>query len=391
MIINIVCIVVMAITAFFAFYAMVGYPVLLLLVSKVKKTKCIKKNNDYEPHISYLIVAHNEEKCIGSKLENILDFDYPKEKIQVLVASDFCSDKTNDIVESFAANHPELNVILNKSKEHKGKTNAQNETQKYAKGEILVMTDANSIFDNNAIRELVSLFCDEDVEYVCGQLKYINDDNSTASTESFYWKLDLRQREIESNLQTITAGNGSIYAVRNKNYININPIHCHDSEFPRLFSLHKKRALYNPNAIAFEKAGETNSDEFARKVRMNRSILNIFVTMWKPMNVFKYKWFSFFYFGHRTCRYLLWLNHLLFFVASVTLTINGCYIVGSVLVVLQVLFFLLGSLSIKKTISFKPLRIIGYYSMTVLAQFVGATKQLIGRSKPTWEKAESTR
>ncbi len=387
----IVCIILLAVSGFFAFYAMFGYPILLMLLNKIKKPKEIKKDYSFEPTVSYMIVAHNEEKCIRTKLENILDFNYPLSKIQILVASDFCTDKTDEIVLEFMKEHPELNIVLNKSKEHKGKTNAQNETQKLATGEILVMTDANSIFEKNAIRELVAGFADEDVYYVCGQLKYVNDNNLTAANESTYWKLDLMQRRIESNIQTITAGNGSIYAIRNKEYVDINPIHCHDSYFPLIFSLNKKRALYNPDAVSYEKAGENNNDEFKRKIRMNRTILNTFAIMWRPMNIFKYKWFSVFFFGHRTCRYLLWFNHLVFFITSIVLTAIGYYVAGGVLVGLQVIFITLGIISIKHKVPTKPLRLIGFYSMTVLSQLVAAFKQMIGKSKPVWDKAESTR
>ena len=124
---------------------------------------------------------------------------------------------------------------------------------------------------------------------------------------------------------------------------------------------------------------------------MNRTILDIFKDCWKPLNIFKYKWFSVFYFGHRTCRYLIWLNHLIFFVASVVFTAIGFYIAGGILVGLQLLALLVGIIATKYTFKFKPLRILGYYVMTVLAQIVGAFKQLTGKSKPTWEKADSTR
>ena len=387
----IACLIVLSISAFFVFFAMVGYPVALFAIDKINKPTSIRKDYSLEPTVTYMIVAHNEEKCIKEKLDNILSFEYPLEKIQVLIASDFCTDNTDIIVQKFIYEHPEINIVLHQSKEHKGKTNAQNETQKLATGEILIMTDANAIFDKAAIRELVSSFGSDDVWYVCGQLKYTNDYSDTGKSESFYWELELKQREIESNTQTITAGNGSIYAIRNNMYLDLKPVYCHDDRFPFLFALKKKKCLYNRDAVAYEKAGETNQDEFKRKVRMNRSILNIFVDMWRPLNVIKYHWFSLFYFGHRTCRYLLWFNHLLFFAASLTMIILGQYIVGGIFVGLQLLCLLLGILSIKHGFRNFFLRIVGYYSMTVLAQFIAAIKQMTGKSKPVWEKAESTR
>lgn len=387
----IACIVLMTISFFFVFYAMIGYPVFLLITDKIIKPEKLAKTSDYEPSVSYMIVAHNEEKVIEKKLLNALEIDYPKEKLQIIVASDFCTDKTNEIVEKFIEEHSDFNIVLYKAKEHKGKTNAQNEAQKISTGEILVMTDANALFEAKAIRELVSSFKDEKTAYVCGKLVYTNDDNKTSETESSYWNLEMKLRDVESRLQTITAGNGSIYAVRNNEYIDIKPIDCHDSAMPYYYALNKKKALFNPEAISFEKAGETNTDEFKRKVRMNRTILNIFKDCWKPLNIFKYNWFSVFYFGHRTCRYLIWLNHLIFFAASVVFTAIGFYIAGGILVGLQLLALLVGIIATKYTFKFKPLRILGYYVMTVLAQIVGAFKQLTGKSKPTWEKADSTR
>lgn len=381
----------MCVSAFFVFYAMFGYPLFLLLISKIKKPKPIEKDYSYEPTVSFMIVAHNEEKCIKRKLENILSFNYPLKKIQILVASDCCTDNTDSIVEEFIKSHSELNVVLNKTIEHKGKTNAQNETQKLASGEILIMTDANSIFDSDAVRELVACFTKPEIAYVCGRLCFSNNDNITASSESFYWDFDLKMRDIESRIQTITAGNGSIYAVKNSEYIDINPIQCHDSEFPLKYALIKKKSLSNPDAVSYEKAGEINSDEFKRKVRMNRTILSIFSLMWRPLNIFKYKWFSLFYFGHRTCRYLIWFNHLLFLVASIVFTIIGFYITGGIIIGLQFICLIIGIVSIKYEIHFKPIRLLGYYSMMVIAQLVAVFKQITGKSKPVWEKAETTR
>ena len=130
-------------------------------------------------------------------------------------------------------------------------------------------------------------------------------------------------RNIESKIQTITAGNGAIYAVRNKDYQRIPPIECHDSSFPIVYALEKKRAIYNPDAVAYEKAGEDDEDEFKRKVRMNRIIFRGIMPDLRVFNVFSYHWFSYFYFGHRTCRYLLWMMHLLVLLLNIPLAIFG--------------------------------------------------------------------
>lgn len=388
----IILITIMALSFFMIFFAMIGYPILLIVLDKILKPKPIEKNKDYEPTVSYMIVAHNEEDVIEKKLENALNINYPKDKLEIVIASDYSTDNTNKIVENFIENHRDYDMKLYKSIEHQGKTNAQNEAQKITNGEILVMTDANAILKENAIRELVSSFSSKEVVYVCGKLEYINDfENYTNLSESTYWNLDLKLRDIESRFQTITAGNGSIYAVRNKEYIIIPDISCHDSAMPYQYALKQKKALFNPDAISYEKTGSKNSDEFKRKIRMNRTILHIFNDSFKVLNLKKFRWFSLFFFGHRICRYMLWLMHIIFIICNMCLFIITKNIFLLIMLIMQFLIIILGVYSIKKSIKNKYLHMIGYYAMTVLAQCVAAYKQATGQAKPIWEKADSTR
>lgn len=375
---------------FIIFWAMVGYPMSLIVLDKLFNRQN-KKVEDYEPTVTIMVVAHNEEKVIADKLHNLIETNYPSDKLEFLIASDFSTDNTDTIVEKFIKDHPERNIRIHKSLNHFGKTNAQNETQELCKTDILVMTDANAMFEPNAVRELVSFFSNPNIAYVSGQLRYMNtDSNKTANSEGFYWKLDLMCRKIESKFQTITAGNGAIYAVRNTDYEKINPIDCHDSRFPVVFALKKKRALYNPDAIAYEKAGEVNEDEFKRKVRMNRIILRFILPDIRILNPFYCHWFSYFYFGHRTCRYLLWIAHLIAFVSNMSLAIFGDFY-WIIILALHISFYLVALFGWITKTNNKLIRIVTYYCMTVMAQWKGVINIISGKSKPTWEKAESTR
>lgn len=132
------------------------------------------------------------------------------------------------------------------------------------------MTDANSMFKEDAVAELVSSFVSDEIAYVTGRLSYYQNDFVSSSSEETYWEGDLQQRMIESGLHSVTAGNGAIYACRNSLYHDFEPIRCHDSAMPRYYAKKGLRSIYNEDAIAFEKAGETDNDEFKRKVRMNR-------------------------------------------------------------------------------------------------------------------------
>lgn len=384
---KIILLLIFGIAGFCIVWSMAGYNLSLKLLNKMGFAKKAEKT-DAKPTVTVMIVAHNEEAVIQSKLENVIDNDYPADKIKYLVASDNSNDRTNLIVESFIDSHPKHSITLYTSKEHKGKTNAQNEAQKLVDTEILVMTDANSMFEQNAISELVSSFVDENIAYVCGTLIYTNTGNSTADSESTYWNGELRTRLIESNIKTITAGNGAIYACRNKDFVEIPPIECHDISWPFYYGVNGKRAIFNERAIAYEKAGESTEDEYKRKVRMNRDILMRIKDGFHTFNIFKYGWFSYFYFGHRTARYLLWLNHLLVLLSSIGLAIIGGWF-WKIIVALQILFYMVGLLG--KFTNNKLIHMVYYYCITVLAQWHGVINEITGKAKPTWESAQSTR
>jgi len=377
-------------SAFIIVMAMFGYPVTLDLLSKIFRNKKNYKNYEHKPSVTVMVVAHNEEKVILEKLNNIIGLDYPKDKIEFLISSDNSTDRTNEIVKKFIVGNPEYNIRLYEVKARKGKTNAQNEAQKTVKTDFLVMTDANSIMDKKSVMELMASFTTDDISYVSGSLVIVNEDSSdVSSSEKKYWDSDLKLREIESRIQSITAGNGAIYACRNSEYVDFNPIQSHDSAMPLYFALNKKRAIYNKEAIAYEKAGEVIEDEFSRKVRMNRRILEKIVPDLSIFNIFKHRWFSYFYFGHRTCRYLLWITHL-------TILISNALLIGDswfylLTFISQVSFYSLALLKAITKINNRYLNLIYYYTITIIAQWVGVYNILTGKAKPFWEKAESTR
>lgn len=378
------------ISGFIIVWAMIGYPASLKIIGKFYKDRKLEKDFSHRPTVTVMVVAHNEEKVILDKLNNILELDYPKDKIEFLIASDNSTDRTNEIVRHFIKERKDVNIRIYEVKARKGKTNAQNEAQKTVTTEYLVMTDANSIMDKNSVKELIASFTSDEIAYVSGKLSIVNQTSSDVSdAEGSYWDGDMAIREIEGRIQTITAGNGALYACKTKDYYDFNPIQCHDSAMPPLYALQGKRAIANHDAIAYEKAGEVIEDEFGRKVRMNRIILKHILPDARILNIFKYKWFSYFYFGHRTCRYLLWIAHLIVFISNAylisdswfyTMTFSG-----------QVLFYILALIKAYTKTKNKYLTLIYYYCVTIIAQWVGVYNILTGKAKPFWEKAESTR
>lgn len=376
--------------AFFViFWANIGYPISIILIDKILK-KQNYKNYEHQPTTTVMVVAHNEEDVILKKLKNLLKIDYPMDKIQILIASDNSTDRTNEIVEKFIKENSNLNIRLHRAKKRMGKTNAQNEAQKLVETEYLVMTDANAMLEKNSIKELMASFISDDIAYVAGKLVYTNEDVSDVSdSESTYWTMDLRIREIESSLQTITAGNGALYACRNSEYVDFEPIKSHDSSMPIYYALKGKRAITNHSAIAYEKAGENLEDEFKRKVRMNRVLLRHILPSVKILNVFKFKWFTYFYLGHRTSRYLLWLSHTVIFIMNAILAMDTNFY--TLVFIPHVMFWIIAFMKQEGLLNNKFSKFIHYYAATIIAQWKGVLNTILGQSKPFWEKAESTR
>lgn len=372
------------------FYTFIGYPISLIILDKFVNPKEINIDENYEPFISIIIAAHNEEEVIEKKLNNLIDIDYNRDKFEIIISSDNSTDKTNNIVNRFIKEHKLYNILLYDVKERKGKTNAQNEAVRISRGEVLVFSDANSILKSNAIKELIKFISDENVAYVCGRLKYINSEvSSTSNAENTYWNYDLFMRKIESKLGSITAGNGAIYAIKKSEYIEFDSIKCHDSAMIVEVVLNGKRAVYNENSIAFEKAGEVIEDEFRRKIRMFRDILSTYFENIRKYNFLKYKLFSYFYFCHRTLRNSLFIIHFLVFILNIFLIKRS--LLFSSLFFVQVVFILLAISSKVFNINIKLCYLCYYYLITLMAQFIGIINQLTGKSKPTWEKASSTR
>ena len=210
--------------------------------------------------MTVIVAAYNEEPVIERRLENLLALDYPADRLEVVVTSDASTDRTHELVERFG---DRVRLIVNP---RGGKVAAQNRAVRETDGEIVAFSDANATWAPDALRQLVANFADPDVAYVCGRLVLEAADGS--NQEGVYWRYELAQREAESRLGSITGGNGSIYAVRRSDYVEVDPKWGHDLSFPYRMVQAGRRAVYEPAARAFEKPTPSNETEYRRKVRM---------------------------------------------------------------------------------------------------------------------------
>jgi cellulose synthase/poly-beta-1,6-N-acetylglucosamine synthase-like glycosyltransferase len=238
----------------------VGYPLAAALLAEIQAKRVVK--GDIEPSVALVVAAHNEEAVVAERLENALRLDYPRERLEIVVALDGSNDGTREIAQEFATDGVRL-LDLPRA----GKLAAQNAAAAMTTAEVLAFSDANSLWDRDALRELVRNLADPEVGYVCGQL-LLEEEPGGHSREGLYWRYELWLREKESDCGSITAGNGAIYAVRRSEFLALADGHSHDLGLPFRLQRQGLRSVYEPAAIAREPALGTTWAERRRKVRM---------------------------------------------------------------------------------------------------------------------------
>jgi cellulose synthase/poly-beta-1,6-N-acetylglucosamine synthase-like glycosyltransferase len=362
-------------------YTHLGYPLLLRLLVALRRSPPASAvpADDELPRVSLIVAAYDEEEVIEAKVANALALDYPRELLELIVASDGSYDATAERARAAGA---DLVLELPRG----GKLAAQNAAAERATGEILAFSDANSEWAPDALRRLVGPFSDAEVGYACGQVRFL--DAAGDNLEGAYWRYEMALREMESSLAGITAGNGAIYAVRAKDYLPLDPSGSHDLSFPFALAKRGKRSLYVPAARAEEKMVPTMEGEFARKRRMMVGIWDIVVGegMISPRGYSAL--YAFELFSHRLLRYLTPFLHFVAFFANLALLGSGTvYVVTYGIQVAAIAAALFGG-----SFPVGPLRVARYYALTTLSIAAGLWDRFRrGRPAGAWEKAPGTR
>jgi cellulose synthase/poly-beta-1,6-N-acetylglucosamine synthase-like glycosyltransferase len=315
---------------------------------------------------------------IAAKVANALALDYPRERLQVIVASDGSGDAT---VERARAAGADLVLDLPPG----GKVSALNAAVAQASGEILAFSDANSVWAPDALRKLIGPLVDPAVGYVCGQVRFL--DPEGGNLEGAYWRYEMAVREMESALAGVTAGNGGIYAVRRDAYIPLAPSGSHDLSFPFQLAKLGLRSLYVPGARAEEKMVPTIEGEFARKRRMMVGLWDIVVGegMLSPRGYPPL--FALEIASHRLLRYLSPLLHLVALAANALLLGAGrLYILAFALQLA-----LLGAALLGRSSSIAPFRVARYYVLTTASIAAGLWDRMRRGAGGRWQKAAGTR
>jgi len=246
------------ITAGVLVYTFLGYPAVLWALSLLAGKRVAK--GQMRPKVSLIISAYNEQSIIAEKIENCLAIDYPKEKLDIIVASE-STDRTNEIVQRYAPQ----GIVLHAYRGRAGKAATLFRTVPKATGEIIVFSDANAMYEPDAIRKLVRNFNDERIGCVSGQLKYFNPDQSNSGTgELAYWKYEMAIKKLESRFFSLLGANGSIFAIRKELYFPIAEDRGDDFELPIRIRLNGRGVVLEPEAVSWERSSATADEEFTR-------------------------------------------------------------------------------------------------------------------------------
>jgi cellulose synthase/poly-beta-1,6-N-acetylglucosamine synthase-like glycosyltransferase len=355
----------------------VGYPIFAALLARVLRRGV--PHAPHEPTVTVIVPAHNEQDVIGARIENLLGLDYPAERLEVLVVSDGSTDGTDEVVEAQAAREPRVRLL---ALPRGGKLAALNTAVGHTDREVVAFSDANSRWAADTLRNLVRALADEEIAYVCGKLVLERPDGS--NREGAYWRYELWLRESESALGSITGGNGAVYAVRRTDYVP-NPW-GQDLGLPVESVKRHKRAVYDPEAIAYEKPASSLEDEYGRKVRMFR---------WAWQHLLRGSLlrgvgplYGFQLFSHRVLRYASGLLHLVWLVSSLALVGEGWLYRAALAGQLAWLgLAALGRLRVRV-----PGAALAYYYLLVTLATVAALAGYLRHGvSPHWERTEGAR
>jgi biofilm PGA synthesis N-glycosyltransferase PgaC len=269
----------------FIIYTYFLFPALLALFAALKPRKdhTADQNipDDQLPTVTLLIAAYNEQDAIARKLENSLALDYPKEKLQILVADDCSDDNTAALVNSFSKD----NVRLCKLPQRRGKMSAINHAMSYATGDIVVISDANNLYQKDAFHFIAEPFADPKVGGVTGSRHILTDDGLLSKSESIYWRYESFIKTQETRLSSCTCANGEALAIR-RNLFEAPPASIINDDFYIAMQLVRKgyRLVYSPQVVSSEPVSISASGEIERRARIiagrYQAILRMF--QWLP-------------------------------------------------------------------------------------------------------------
>lgn len=361
-------------------YVYIGYPLIVLIVSRLFPKEVIQRS--VEPRVTVLITAYNEEAAIREKILNTLEIKYPADKLEILIASDGSTDKTDDIVRSFESK----GVRLFRQEGRVGKTLTQNNAVEASTGEIILFSDATTTYRSDIFDSILPYFADATVGCVAGRLVYVDDESTSVGRGvQSYWNYETLIKSAESRACSLIGASGCLYAVRRSAYEPMYPEAC--SDFLICTTLYRKglRSIFAPDAVCFEKTNNRSDDELQMRVRV---IVQTFTDLWRNrdmLNPLRSGFFGIELISHKLLRYAVPFLLLGLFGSSLALAGSSLFYAG--ILSIQVLFYSLAFGGWLIELSGRRLTLVAvpfYFVLANLASLVAFYKFLRGETYARW-------
>ena len=365
-------------------YVYVGYPLFLALVGLLVRRP--KASLGYVPTISLLIAAYNEEAGIQKKLDQTLALDYPPDKMEILVLSDCSTDRTDEIVNACV----DSRVKLIRAPQRRGKTSAQNLGVESANGEVLIFSDATTVYHPLALQYLAANYADPKVGAVSGRYQYFDPEGTspTGSGMIAFWNYENFIKSMQSRIRTISGCCGCIYSVRRAAYTPLHPDVISDLVQP-LWAIQKGyRVVFEDRALAYEETTKSSKEEFSMRVRVVTRGIRGILSVPGLLNPMKHGWVSFQLLSHKVLRWVVPFFLLLLFVSNAVLWNRPWF---GMLWAAQLLFYGFALLTLLVPVHriWKPLGIPLYFCTLNAAALRSILEVIRGRKYVVWETVRS--
>lgn len=375
---------------FIVFYAFLGYGLILFLLVKAKQFICLEKsalNPDFEPRVSLVIPCYNEADIIREKVINSLKMDYNKNKLQLFFITDGSTDNFREVLDEFSE------VVLLHDDRRGGKTAAENRAMKWVNTPIVIFSDANTLLNSDAVKNIVRHFEREDVGCVSGEKRVLSDEADTASAagEGMYWKYESFLKKLDSELYSAVGAAGELVAFRTDLY-EVLPEDTILDDFMQSMLIASKgfKIIYEPEAYALESGSASVAEELKRKIRISaggwqsmKRLLGKITPIDQPLLFFQYL-------SHRVLRWTVTpFLLILIFIINLFLLDNGW--VYPLILAAQVIFYsaaAVGYFLENRQIRMKLLFVPYYFCVMNYAVIAGFFRFMKGSQKGTWEKAK---
>lgn len=368
------------VSLFLSFYTYAGYSFFVMILSRFSSEK--DSFGEYEPMVTFLICAYNEEKNIAEKIKDTMSSDYDSEKLEIIVASDGSTDATDEIVKGFSSQ----GVKLVRVEGRLGKTEAQNQAVKQASGEVIIFSDATTRYEKNAIRKMVRNYADPTVGAVSGRYEYYNPSGASIGVGNIlFWKYENFIKKCQTRIKTITGCCGCIYSIRRRLYSPLPADIISDLVEPLKIIEQGYRIVFEPDAVAYEETTTKTSDEFSMRIRVISRGMRGLLYMKSLFNPIRYGFVSFQLFSHKILRWMVPLFAIIFYFSNLMLLGNLFY---NVVFILQNLFYgmaVAGWVTEKMNFNMRIFSIPLYFTTVNLAALFSLFKTMRGYKAVTWE------